>query len=284
MSTDQSRIARRFAALSQQGRAAFIPFITAGDPDPETSQALLDRLPAAGADLIELGIPFTDPMADGPAIQAASLRALKAHASLAGTLEMVRRFRAKDTETPVLLMGYFNPIHAYGTGRFVADARTVGVDGLIVVDVPPEEDSALGAPARAAGLDVIRLATPTTSEARLPAVLAGASGFLYYVSVTGVTGAATAAEEALQDALKRLRNHTDLPISVGFGIKSPEQAAAVARIADGVVVGSAIVERIAQALDAQGRAPDGLADTVARFVGELAGAAHSVVKQAPSQG
>ncbi len=276
--TPVGRIAQRFATLRAEGRTAFIPFLTAGDPDPDTSYALLSRLPGAGADLIELGVPFTDPMADGPAIQEASLRALKAGMTLTRTLDLVRRFRADGFDTPVILMGYFNPVHAYGAERFLRDAVDVGVDGLIIVDLPPEEEDGLGA-VRPDGLDLIRLATPTTDEARLGAVLRGASGFLYYVSVTGVTGAGSAAEDALRDAAARLRRNTDLPIAIGFGIKTPEQAAEAGAIGDAVVVGSALVGRITDHLTADGTAKPGLTDAVEGFARDLSAAVHGAPKQ-----
>jgi tryptophan synthase alpha chain len=270
MSDVANRIAPRFAALRAQGRAGLVTFLTAGDPDHETCFELLRRLPAAGADLIELGMPFTDPMADGPAIQAASLRALKAGASMLRTLELVRRFRAEDDATPIILMGYYNPIYRYGVDRFLADAKAAGVDGLIVVDLPPEEDQELCLPALAAGVSFIRLATPTTDDARLPVVLRNTSGFVYYVSITGVTGTATASDQAIHDAVARLRRHTGLPLAVGFGISTPAAAARVAQVADAAVVGSAIVSRLAAGLDAQGRPRPGLAEEVAGFVAELA--------------
>lgn len=269
-----SRIAPRFAELKAAGRAGFVPFITAGDPDEETSFALLEKLPKAGADLIELGIPFSDPMADGPAIQASSTRALKAGMTLAKTLALVERFRSRDAKTPIVLMGYFNPIHAYGVDRFTADAARAGVDGLIVVDLGPEEDSVLRLPAAKAGIDIVRLATPTTDEARLASVLNGASGFLYYVSVSGVTGTKAVPEEAVRAALARLRGKTDLPCAVGFGIRTPEQAAAIARIADAAVVGSAIVSHIAEAARA-GKGKASLIDETLSFCRRLADAVHT---------
>ena len=269
MSTE-GRIACRFASLKAEGRAALVTFLTAGDPDRETSLALIKGLPGAGADLIEIGMPFTDPMADGPAIQAASLRALANGMSLAGTLELVRGFRAGDDATPVILMGYFNPVYRYGVPRFLADAKAAGVDGLIVVDLPPEEDEELCIPALEAGISFIRLATPTTDDARLPAVLRHTSGFVYYVSITGITGTAAASDQAISEAVTRLRRHTDLPVAVGFGITSPERAAAVAKVADAAVVGSAIVGRLAKGLDAGGKAPEGLVEEVLGFVKELA--------------
>lgn len=257
-----SRLATRFAALKAEGRAGLVTFVTAGDPDAATGQAILDGLPAAGADIIELGMPFTDPMADGPAIQASSLRALKAGATLASTLDMVRRFRARDGATPLVLMGYYNPIYAMGAEAFCAAAAEAGVDGLIVVDLPPEEADELVKPARAKGIDFIVLTTPTSDDARLPVVLGNASGFIYYVSIAGITGTASASNEAVAQAIARLRRHTALPVAVGFGIRTPEQAAAIARMADGVVVGSAIVQRVADGLDRRGAPKPGLASEV----------------------
>jgi tryptophan synthase alpha chain len=264
-----TRIAARFTELKAANRAAFVPFITAGDPDIETTATLLESLPAAGADLIELGVPFSDPMADGPAIQASSLRALEAGMTLPKVLELVRRFRKADRTTPLVLMGYYNPIHAYGTARFVKDAAEAGVDGLITVDLPPEEDEVLRAPAALHGIDIVRLATPTTDAARLEVVLTGASGFLYYVSVAGVTGTKTFSEDEVRAAVERLKAASGLPCAVGFGIKSPERAAAVARFADGAVVGSAIVERMAA-----GRKKAGLVADVLEFCAALAKGVH----------
>ncbi|MFJ4196060.1 tryptophan synthase subunit alpha [Pseudomonas sp. NPDC089534] len=252
-----SRLQTRFAALKQENRAALVTFVTAGDPDYDTSLAILKGLPAAGADVIELGMPFTDPMADGPAIQLANIRALGAKQNLAKTLQMVREFRQGNSDTPLVLMGYFNPIHKYGVERFISDANEAGVDGLIVVDMPPEHNAELCDPAQAAGLDFIRLTTPTTDDARLPKVLNGSSGFVYYVSVAGVTGAGAATLEHVEEAVARLRRHTDLPISIGFGIRTPEQAASIARLADGVVVGSALIDHIANA-QTQAQAVDGV--------------------------
>jgi len=240
-----SRIAARFADLAKAKRAAFVPFVTAGDPDAETTAALLEKLPEAGADLIELGVPFSDPMADGPAIQASSQRALHAGMTLSKVLELVRRFRKADARTPLVLMGYYNPIHKYGTARFAKDAAEAGVDGLITVDLPPEEDEVLRLPAAAQGLDIVRLATPTTDAERLRTILDGAGGFLYYVSIAGVTGTKSFSEEDVRAAVVRLKAASGLPCAVGFGIKSPGQAAAVAGFADGAVIGSAIVERMA---------------------------------------
>ncbi|MFO1058917.1 MAG: tryptophan synthase subunit alpha [Dongiaceae bacterium] len=264
------RIARRFAALAAERRAGLVTFLTAGDPDAETAAKLLEGLPAAGADLIELGMPFTDPMADGPAIQASSLRALKAGETLVRTLAQVRRFRQRDADTPIVLMGYYNPIYSYGVDRFLADARGAGVDGLIVVDLPPEEDEELCLPAIAAGLNFIRLATPTTDARRLPAVLANTSGFLYYVSIAGITGTRSAAGADVAAAVGRLKAATTLPVAVGFGIRTPEQAAAIARVADAAVVGSALVGKVAEHLDADGRARPELVPAVLGLIADLA--------------
>jgi len=268
-----SRIAARFAELKARNCAAFVPFITAGDPDSEISSGILEKLPSAGADVIELGMPFSDPMADGPAIQGASLRALKSGMTLSGVLALVSRFRKKDSATPIILMGYYNPIHAYGVERFVADAARAGADGQIIVDLPPEEDSVLRASARKFGLDIIRLATPTTDDRRLKTVLDGASGFLYYVSITGTTGTKSFGEAEVKDAVARLKRATQLPVAVGFGIRSPEQAAAIARFADGAVIGSAIVSRVADAVAAKMAAP-ALVDDVLKFCAGLAKSVH----------
>src|SRR6266849_9481257 len=235
-----TRIDRRFAELKKEGRAALVTFLTAGDPDPATSLAILRALPQAGADVIELGMPFTDPMADGPAIQASSLRALKAGQNMQKTLAMVAAFRKADALTPIVLMGYYNPIYIYGVERFLADAISAGVDGLIVVDLPPEEDDELCLPALKAGLNFIRLATPTTDDKRLPAVLNNTSGFVYYVSITGITGAAVPDTAKVNAAVKRIKRHTKLPVAVGFGVKTAAHARAIAGSADGVVVGSAL--------------------------------------------
>lgn len=259
-----SRIAARFADLGRENRAALVTFVTAADPDPETSFEILRGLPAAGADVIELGMPFTDPMADGPAIQAASRRALAAGGSMEATLALVRRFRAGDATTPIVLMGYYNPIYHRSVPRFLKEATEAGVDGLIVVDLPPEEDDELCVPAREAGLDFIRLATPTTDEKRLPAVLANTAGFLYYVAIAGITGTRSAEAEDVGRAVARLKAATSLPVAVGFGVKTPEQAAEIARVADGVVVGSAIVDTIARA------APEEAAAKTHAFVAALA--------------
>jgi tryptophan synthase alpha chain len=265
-----SRIAERFAACRGAGRAALVTFVTAGDPDFDTALAILRGLPAAGADLIELGMPFSDPMADGPPVQAANLRALKAGQTLAKSLDLVRRFREADADTPLVLMGYYNPIFRYGTERFIADAAAAGVDGLIVVDLPPEEDEELRRPAEAVGLSVIRLLTPTTDAARLPTVLASTSGFLYYVSITGITGAATPDFARVAVAVDRVKAATDLPVAIGSGDKSAELASAAARAADGVVVGSALVEKVRTSLDTAGRATPGTAAAVLDKVAELA--------------
>jgi len=252
-----SRIATRFAALKQEGRGALIPFLEAWDPDEATSMALLRGMPGAGADLIEIGMPFTDPMADGPIIQAAGKRGLKAGVKVAGVLAMVRDFRRDDATTPVILMGYLNPILSYGAERFCTDAAAAGVDGLIVVDLPTEEADMLVPSATANGLDVIRLIAPTTDNARLPLVLNGSSGFVYYVSITGITGTRSATSEHLAEAIPRVRKATDLPIAIGFGVRSPAQAAEASRIGDAAVVASALIDTLAANLDAEGRAkPD----------------------------
>ena len=267
-----SRIATRFAELAAAGRAGFVTYLTAGDPDRETSLELLASLAAAGADVIEIGMPFTDPMADGPAIQAASLRALKAGMTLPAVLDLVRRLRRDDGATPLVLMGYYNPIHSYGSERFLRHAREAGADGLIIVDLPPEEDEELCLPARAAGLDFIRLATPTTDEARLPHVLENSAGFLYYVSVAGITGQKAALAERVAPEIARIKRHTDLPVAVGFGIREPAQAAAIARIADAAVVGSALVDIVQAHLDDDGRPTRDLVPAVLAKVKDLAAA------------
>ncbi len=266
----QSRVERRFAALAAEGRGGLIVFVACGDPDPETFFEILSGLPEAGVDVIEIGMPFSDPMADGPAIQAASLRALQAGMTLKGTLELTTRFRAQDDETPIILMGYYNPIYSYGPRKFLKDARAAGVDGLIIVDLPPEEDEELCQPALDAGLHWIRLATPTSNDARLPTVLSNTSGFVYYVSIAGITGTRSASGEAVRQAVARLKAHTDLPIAVGFGIKTPEQAAEIAAVADAAVVGSSVIERLKAGLDAENRATPGLVDDVLGFVRSLA--------------
>ena len=266
----QGRIARRFAALAREGRAGLVTFVTAGDPDAATAAAILARLPAAGADVIELGMPFSDPMADGPAVQAAGLRALKAGQTMIRTLAMVGDFRRLDQDTPIVLMGYYNPILQYGVERFCVDAKAAGVDDLIIVDLPPEEAEPLAVPAAAQGIDLIRLVAPTTPEARVPKVVAGASGFIYAVSITGVTGTASAAQDQVADLVARIRRHTDLPIAVGFGINTPAQATVTATVADAVVVGSAIVRQVEGAIGPDGRPAADVVDRLAGFVGELA--------------
>jgi tryptophan synthase alpha chain len=267
-----SRLSETFARLTREGRAAFVPFITAGDPDMETSFAVLGQLPSCGADVIELGMPFTDPMADGPAVQASSVRALKAGATMAKVLKMVEKFRKTDAVTPIVLMGYYNPIHAYGTARFARDVAAAGVDGLIVVDLPIEEDEVLRVPAKAQGVDLIRFVTPTTDEARLKRIADGASGYLYYVSVAGVTGTKAVPEEEVRAAMARVKAITDLPCTVGFGIRNIQQAAAIARVADGVVVGSAIVSKVAENMNA-GR--ERIISDVLELTRALAGSTHA---------
>ncbi|HKW52716.1 MAG TPA: tryptophan synthase subunit alpha, partial [Stellaceae bacterium] len=266
----EGRISRRFAALASAGRAGLVTYLTCGDPDGESFAGILAQLPEAGADLIEIGMPFSDPMADGPSIQAAGLRALNAGMTLARTLGIVRNFRARDPATPIVLMGYYNPIYRYGVDRFLGDAKAAGVDGLIIVDLPPEHDDELCLPALAAGLDFIRLATPTTDDKRLPAVLAHTAGFIYYVSIAGITGTKAADADTVAGAVARLRRHSRLPVAVGFGIRTPQQAAAVARIADAAVVGSALVERVAANLDGAGKAKPGLVAAVIDAVKALA--------------
>lgn len=268
----QTRIERRFAELKRQGRAGLVTFITAGDPDLDTSAKILASLPQAGADIIELGMPFSDPMADGPAIQAASQRALKAGQTMVKTLAMVKEFRKRDEATPIVLMGYYNPIYIYGVERFLEDAVKSGVDGLIVVDVPPEEDSEILPPAREAGLNFIRLATPTTDAKRLPAVLANTTGFVYYVSIAGITGTAAPDLGKVAAEVSRIKQATALPIAVGFGVKTKEQVSEIAGFAEGVVVGSALVAAVAQSLDAGGKATAETPKRVLGLVGELASA------------
>ena len=265
-----TRIDARFAELKKQGRSAFVTFLMAGDPDPATALDIVKALPKAGADIIEIGMPFTDPMADGPSIQAAGLRALKAGMTLRKTLAMVREFRAGDAATPVVLMGYYNPIYIYGVDKFLVDAKSAGVDGLIIVDLPPEEDSELCLPAMKAGLNFIRLATPTTDDKRLPAVLANTSGFVYYVSITGITGAASADSEVVGAAVARIKRHTSLPVCVGFGIRTPDAARGIAEKADGAVVGTALVDALAGSLDAAGHATAKTVTAVADLVSALA--------------
>jgi tryptophan synthase alpha chain len=265
-----TRIDACFAELKKQGRSAFVTFLMAGDPDPATSLAIIKALPKAGADVIEIGMPFTDPMADGPAIQAAGLRALKAGMTLKKTLAMVREFRKGDAATPLVLMGYYNPIYIYGVDKFLVDAKSAGVDGLIIVDLPPEEDTELCLPAMKAGLNFIRLATPTTDDKRLPAVLANTSGFVYYVSITGITGSASADATVVGTAVSRIKRHTKLPVCVGFGIRTPEAAHGIAEHADGAVVGTALVDALRGSLDANGRATAKTVDAVADLAASLA--------------
>ncbi|MBR1273457.1 tryptophan synthase subunit alpha [Bradyrhizobium sp. AUGA SZCCT0283] len=265
-----TRIDARFADLAKQGRSAFVTFLMAGDPDPKTSLDIIKALPKAGADIIEIGMPFTDPMADGPSIQAAGLRALKAGMTLKKTLEMVRGFRKDDNATPLVLMGYYNPIYIYGVDKFLADAKSAGVDGLIIVDLPPEEDTELCIPAMKAGLNFIRLATPTTDDKRLPAVLANTSGFVYYVSITGITGSASADSNAVGEAVARIKRHTKLPVCVGFGIRTPDAARAIAENANGAVVGTALVDALRASLDSEGRATPKTVGAVADLVTALA--------------
>ena len=266
-----TRIDKRFAALKAEGRAGLVTFLMGGDPDPAASLAILRAMPAAGADVIEIGMPFTDPMADGPAIQAAGLRALKAGMSLHKILELVHAFRESDSTTPIVLMGYYNPIYVFGVDRFLLAAQAAGVDGLIVVDLPPEEDNELCLPALRAGLNFIRLATPTTDDARLPAVLCNTSGFVYYVSLTGVTGAAIADYSKVGSAVARIKGHTDLPVAVGFGVKSAQDAAAIAAHADAVVVGTALVNALADSLDHNHHATSGTVEAVTSLVVSLSG-------------
>jgi tryptophan synthase alpha chain len=275
-----TRIDRRFAELKKEGRAALVTFTMAGDPDYDASLAIAKALPAAGADVIELGMPFTDPMADGPAIQAAGVRALKAGQNMVRTLALVREFRKTDDATPIVLMGYYNPIYIYGVDRFLTDALKAGIDGLIVVDLPPEEDEELCLPALKAGLNFIRLATPTTDNKRLPAVLANTSGFVYYVSITGITGAAAPDHSRVSEAVVRIKRHTKLPVAVGFGVRAAEQAAAIARGADGVVVGSALVDKVRGSLDPAGKATAHTVTAVTDLVSELARGVRGARRQA----
>ncbi|MBI1383355.1 MAG: tryptophan synthase subunit alpha [Rhizobiales bacterium] len=266
----ETRIDRRFRELKAKGRPALVTFVTAGDPDLATSEAILAGLAGAGADVIELGMPFSDPMADGPAIQASSLRALKGGQTLVKTLDMVGRFRARDSETPIVLMGYYNPIYRMGVDVFLERAVAAGVDGLIVVDLPPETDEELCLPALARGLNFIRLATPTTDAKRLPKVLNNTSGFVYYVSIMGITGTAAPDPAKVGAQVARIKAATPLPVAVGFGVKTPEQAAAIGAVADGVVVGSALVNIIADNLDEAGRVRAGTVEKVLALVGALA--------------
>ena len=275
-----SRIDRRFAELQREGRAALVTFTMAGDPDTRTSLAILKELPKAGADVIEIGMPFTDPMADGPAVQAAGLRALNAGQTMKKTLAVVRDFRKGDDTTPIVLMGYYNPIYIYGVDKFLVDAKSAGVDGLIIVDLPPEEDEELCLPALKAGLNFIRLATPTTDDKRLPAVLANTSGFVYYVSITGITGAATANAEHVKGAVARIKRHTKLPVAVGFGVKTAANARTIAEGADGVVVGTALVDALKNSLDANNKATPRTVAAVADLVAELAAGVRGAKRQA----
>lgn len=268
----ETRIEKRFAKLKQENRPALVTFVTAGDPDLETSRAIIEGLPGAGADVIEVGMPFSDPMADGPPIQASGQRALKAGQNMHKTLALVRDFRLKDSETPIVLMGYYNPIYVYGNERFLDDAVAAGVDGLIVVDLPPEADDELCVPAIARGLNFIRLATPTTDDHRLPTVLQNTSGFVYYVSITGITGAAAPVATDVGRHVARIKKATALPVAIGFGVKTPQQAKELAKHGDGVVVGSAIVNRIAESLDNHGKATGGTVSGVLQLVESLSGA------------
>jgi tryptophan synthase alpha chain len=274
------RIEQRFAALVSERRTALVTFTMAGDPDPKTALAILKALPQAGADVIELGMPFTDPMADGPAIQAAGLRALKTGQTLKKTLSCVRDFRKGDDTTPIVLMGYYNPIYVYGVDQFLRDAKSAGVDGLIVVDLPPEQDDELCLPALHAGLNFIRLATPTTDDKRLPVVLANTSGFVYYVSITGITGAAAPDVSKVTAAVARIKRHTNLPVAVGFGVRTAAQARAIASGADGVVVGSALVSAVKDSLDKNGRASGRTVKAVTGLVAELASGVRAAKRRA----
>ena len=265
-----TRIDTRFAELKTEGRAAFVTFVMCGDPDLATSLEIIKALPKGGADIIEIGMPFTDPMADGPAIQAAGLRALKAGTTLKKTLQVVRDFRAGDNATPIVLMGYYNPIYIYGVDKFLVDAKAAGVDGLIIVDLPPEQDTELCIPAMKAGLNFIRLATPTTDDKRLPAVLANTSGFVYYVSITGITGSASADTAQVSEAVARIKRHTQLPVCVGFGIRTPEAARGIAQAANGAVVGSALIDALRATLDSEGRATAKTVPAVADLAAALA--------------
>jgi tryptophan synthase alpha chain len=275
-----TRIDVRFAQLAKEGRSAFVTYVMAGDPDPAISLDIVKALPKAGADVIELGIPFTDPMADGPSIQAAGLRALKAGMTLKKTLAMVGDFRKQDNTTPLVLMGYYNPIYIYGVDKFLADAKSAGVDGLIIVDLPPEEDTELCVPALKAGLNFIRLATPTTDDKRLPAVLANTSGVVYYVSIAGITGAAAPDSNVVGDAVARIKRHTQLPVCVGFGIRTPEAARAIAERANGAVVGTALVDALRGSLDSEGRATGKTVAAVAELAASLAQGVRGAKKQA----
>jgi len=275
-----TRIEQRFADVKNEGRAALVTFVMSGDPDYETSMAIIKALPKAGADVIELGMPFTDPMADGPAIQAAGVRALKAGQTLKKTLAMVRDFRKGEPATPIVLMGYYNPIYIYGVDKFLVDAKEAGVDGLIVVDLPPEEDEELCLPALKAGLNFIRLATPTTDEKRLPTVLNNTSGFVYYVSITGITGSAAPDAGKVSAAVERIKTHTRLPVAVGFGVKNAESARAIAAGADGVVVGSALIDALRQTLDSEGKGGPAAVKAVSDLVADIANGVRAARKVA----
>ena len=265
-----TRIDTRFDKLKTEGRPALVTYFMGGDPDYDTSLKIMQALPGAGSDVIELGMPFSDPMADGPAIQMAGQRALKGGQSLKKTLALASDFRKGDNETPIVLMGYYNPIYIYGVERFLVDAKQAGIDGLIVVDLPPEMDEELCLPALKAGINFIRLATPTTDDKRLPRVLSNTSGFVYYVSMTGITGSAIADTSKVNQAVDRIKSHTNLPVCVGFGVKTAEQARAIGQSADGVVVGTAIVNQIANTLDAKGAATSDTVESVATMVRGLA--------------
>ena len=276
-----TRIGQRFAELKRDGRAGLVTFTMAGDPDTKTSLEILKALPKAGADVIELGMPFTDPMADGPAVQAGGLRALNAGQTMVKTLAMIRAFRKDDDTTPIVLMGYYNPIYIYGVEKFLADAKSAGIDGLIVVDLPPEEDEELCLPALKAGLNFIRLATPTTDDRRLPAVLANTSGFVYYVSITGITGSAAPDADKVHAAVTRIKRHTKLPVAVGFGVRTAKQARAIAEGAEGVVVGSALVNAVKDSLDKHGKATARTVKAVTALVAELAKGVRGAKQKAP---
>ncbi len=265
-----TRIDRRFAKCATEGRAALVTFVMCGDPDLDTSLAIIKALPGAGADVLEIGMPFTDPMADGPSIQAAGLRALKSGGSMRNTLRVVSDFRKGDADTPIVLMGYYNPIYVYGVDRFLVDAKAAGVDGLIIVDLPPEEDAELCVPALKAGVNFIRLATPTTDDKRLPAVLRNTSGFVYYVSINGITGAAIPDYSKVASAVSGIKKHTSLPVAVGFGVKNAQSASEIAAHADGVVVGTALIDALKNSLDENNCATSGTVEAVASLVREIA--------------
>jgi tryptophan synthase alpha chain len=279
-----TRIDRRFAALKSEGRPALATFVMAGDPDHDTSLAIIKALPKAGADVIEVGMPFSDPMADGPAIQASGLRALRGGETLRKTIAMVRAFRTGDADTPIVLMGYYNPIYSYGNARFLDDAKAAGVDGLIIVDLPPEADDELCLPAIERGLNFIRLATPTTDDKRLPTVLTHTSGFVYYVSILGITGTASPDATRVAEAVARIKRHTILPVAVGFGVRTAAQAAAIGRDADGVVIGSALVEAVRMSLDENGRATKKTVSAVTGLVAELAAGVRAARRRVAEQG